>query len=389
MAFVSVRVYTWSYLDRDGEFKALAFGHEPSGVSQLLRAAMSAGYAPGFVATWGPPHRPISVACGWRGVGAGPVDQGVWYDLASLTKPLVVTTLVLLARRWGLSLEDPLRRYLPELHHCPWGTVTVSQCLTHTAGFPPWEPLYAGGSLSREGYLEALRRVPAGYPPGTSLAYSCLGFIALGLALERIGKAPLDALFHREVLEPLGLGSELGFRPAVTTPVALGEKRFFVEEGLCRQRGLASPPPPHLSEVWSCDDGNARGLGGVAGNAGLFGTARGVLRLAAEYLPGGGQLLRGEEATFAVRNWTSGHSQARGLGWQLAITKGCSAGPALSSSAFGHTGFTGTSVWVDPKRGAIFVLLGNRLHPGGRTPDFHPLRRRYHTLSVASLRQLG
>ncbi|MGQ9752409.1 MAG: serine hydrolase domain-containing protein [Thermoanaerobaculaceae bacterium] len=359
-----------------------------SAVSQLLHAAISAGYAPGFVATWGPAHRPLAVACGWRGLGAGPVDQGVWYDLASLTKPLVVTTLALLARRQGLSLQDPLRRYLPELHHCPWGDVTVSQCLTHTAGFPPWEPLYAGGSLSREGYLEALRRIPAAYPPGASLAYSCLGFIAVGMALERIGKATLDSLFRREILEPLRLGSELGFRPAMSTPVALGEKRFFVEEALCRQRGISTPPPPHLPEVWSCDDGNARGLGGVAGNAGLFGTARGVLRLAAEYLPGGGQLLRGEEAALAVQNWTSGHSQARGLGWQLAITEGSSAGPALSPLAFGHTGFTGTSVWVDPERRAIFVLLGNRLHPGGRTPDFHPLRRRFHTLAVAGLRHL-
>lgn len=389
MAFASVLGYTWSSLDREGGFKALGFLDEASGVSQLLHAAMSAGYASGFVATWGPPHRPFAVACGRRGLGAGPVDQGVWFDLASLTKPLVVTTLALLARRQGLSLEDPLRRYLPELHHCPWGSVTVSQCLTHTAGFPPWEPLYAGGSLSREGYLEALGSVPTAYPPGTSLAYSCLGFIAVGMVLERIGKASLDSLFRREVLEPLGLGSELGFRPALSTPVAFGEKRFFVEERLCRQRGISSQPPPHLSDVWSCDDGNARGLGGVAGNAGLFGTARGVLGLAAEYFPGGGQLLRGEEAALAVQNWTSGHSQARGLGWLLAITEGSAAGPALSPSAFGHTGFTGTSVWVDPERGAIFVLLGNRLHPGGRAPDFHPLRRRFHTLAVAHLRHMG
>lgn len=389
MASALVPVCTWSSLDREGGSKALAFEDGASGVFQLLLTAISAGYAPGFVAAWGPPRRPISVACGWRGLGAGPVDQEVWYDLASLTKPLVVTTLVLLARRHGLSLEDPLRRFLPELSHCPWGSATIIQCLTHTAGFPSWEPLYAGGSLSRDGYLEALRGVPAGYPPGTSLAYSCLGFIALGLALERFGKATLDSLFYREVLEPLGLGSELGFRPPLARPVALGEKRFFVEEGLCRQRGLFSSPPPHLSEVWSCDDGNARGLGGVAGNAGLFGTAKGVLLLASEYLPGGGQLLRGEEGALAVKNWTSGFSQARGLGWQLAVTEGCSAGPALSPRAFGHTGFTGTSLWVDPEKEAVFVLLGNRLHPGGRTPDFHPLRRRFHALAVTSLRQLG
>jgi len=136
-----------------------------------------------------------------------------------------------------------------------------------------------------------------------------------------------------------------------------------------------------------CDDGNTRGLGGAAGNAGLFGTAAAVAALASEYLPGGGELVTGEEASLATAALTPGLEQLRGIGWQLAATPGCSAGPALAGSSFGHTGFSGTSAWVDAEAGAVLVLLANRLHPGGRTPDLHPLRRRFHALAVAALRE--
>ena len=151
------------------------------------------------------------------------------------------------------------------------------------------------------------------------------------------------------------------------------------------ERGLAESPPPRLPEVHCCDDGHARGLGGVAGNAGLFGTAAAVARLAAEYLPGGGEVLGADDAELATRLRTPGSGQARGLGWQLAATPGCSAGPALPPNAFGHSGFTGSSVWADPETSAVLVLLGNRLHRGALTPDLHPLRRRFNTLAAATL----
>jgi len=129
------------------------------------------------------------------------------------------------------------------------------------------------------------------------------------------------------------------------------------------------------------DDGNARFLGGVAGNAGLFGSARGVSLLAAEYLPGGGRLLTSEEAELATTSATGGLEQERGFGWQLASTSGCSAGAGLSPRSFGHTGFTGVSVWADPSTRGVFVLLTNRNHPEQREIDLHPLRRRFHVLA--------
>jgi CubicO group peptidase (beta-lactamase class C family) len=129
-------------------------------------------------------------------------------------------------------------------------------------------------------------------------------------------------------------------------------------------------------------DGNAHFLGGVAGHAGLFGPAREVARVAEQFLPG--SLLLSREETFAAfrTNFTPGLEEHRSLGWMLASTPGSSAGPALPPHAFGHTGFTGTSVWVDPRAARVFVLLTNRTHPTYNAPPMTEIRRRVHELAV-------
>jgi CubicO group peptidase (beta-lactamase class C family) len=359
-------------------------------VAELLGRAVRAGLAVGWVAlAVREGEAGLCWCAGRRGVGDEPVEADLRYDLASLTKPLASATLLLLARRDGLDLETPLADLLPELADSVWGGVTLLQCSTHTAGFPAWVPLYAFHGASREGYLQALCELAQTSPAGTRVEYSCPGFIALGLALERAGGADLTTLFAELVAGPLELGAELAFAPRAATPVAAGETRWRVEEQLLAERGLAAVPPAGNGGVVACGDGNARGLGGAAGNAGLFGTAAAVARLAAEYLPGGGELLTIEEAALATAARTDGLEQSRGIGWQLAATPGCSAGGALPPHAFGHTGFSGTSVWVDPDSRAVYVLLGNRLHPGGLTPDLHPLRRRFHLLSARTLRETG
>lgn len=350
-------------------------------VSLLLARASAAGLGGGWVAaalSEGETGR--CWVSGRRAVGGEDVRADLWFDLASLTKPLITTTLLVLAGRDGLGLDEPLGEFLPELKGSPWAGVTLGQCATHTAGFPAWEPLYLTG-LGHDAYLVRLRAVQPAGAPGHEVIYSCLGFVALGMALERAGGADLATLSAELVLAPLGLTQECGFAPERDAAVAAGEVGWWVEQALLRTRGLAEKPPQGDGRVWPCDDGNARGLRGVAGNAGLFGSAAAVARIAAEYLPGGGELLTSAEASLATRCHTQGLSSARGLGWQLAATPGCSAGPALGSAAFGHTGFTGVSVWVDPTERSVLVLLGNRLHPGGRTPDLHPLRRTFHRLA--------
>ena len=358
----------------------------PDHIEVLLTRAVAAGMAPGFVALLVAGDGGGRVWCaGHTGIAGEVVEPDLRYDLASLTKPLATTTLLLLARRDGLEFDAPIGALLPELGATPWERVTVAQCASHTAGFPAWAPLYALGEPSRDGYAAALARVAPIAAPGERVEYSCLGFVALGLALERLAGAELGVLFAELIAEPLGIGGEIGFAPVPATWTAAGERDWFVERALLERHGLAAAPPAALAGAVPCDDGNARALGSVAGNAGLFGTAAAVARLAAEYLPGGGELLNAEEAGLATACITAGLGQARGIGWQLAATSGCSAGPALPPEAFGHTGFTGTSVWADPLLRQVVVLLGNRLCPGGRTADLHPLRRRVNSLALSSL----
>jgi CubicO group peptidase (beta-lactamase class C family) len=361
-----------------------------TGVAGLFESALRAGLAPGFVAlAVRAGGGGLSWFVGRRAVGDGPVDADTLFDLASLTKPLATTTLLLLARRDGIGLDARLGDLLPELASSPWREVTVAQCAGHTGGFPAWEPLYAAGGPGREAYLEALARLQPVAAAGERCVYSCPGFVALGLALERASGTDLATLFRELVAVPLGLGDELLFAPPAGTLVAGGQREPFVERRLLAERGLVAAVPPATPGTTPCDDGTARGLGGAAGNAGLFGTAGAVAALAAEYLPGGGELVTAEEAELATAERTGGLEQSRGVGWQRAPTPGCSAGPALAPSSFGHTGFTGTSVWIDPKAAAVLVLLSNRLHPGGRTPDLHPLRRRFHALALDALRETG
>jgi CubicO group peptidase (beta-lactamase class C family) len=354
-------------------------------IERLLRNAVASGIAPGAVAVWsvdGVPPR--SAMVGHARLRPDPVTVGLdtWFDLASLTKPLVVTTLCLLAiRRGALNLATPLAEILPEARATEIERVTIQHLLCHSSGLPAWRPLYAMAAAP-EDVVDVIVRVPLEARPGTTVVYSCLDFILLGAILGRLTSEPLSVAFDRQVLRPLGLSGELGFRPdADRYSIAGGAITPAVECAMTADYGFdpGRVPPPDPAAP---DDGNARFMGGVAGNAGLFGTGRGVLTLAAEYLPGGGHLLGPDDVAVATAVGARGHGQIRGLGWQAASTPGSSAGPALSRSSTGHTGFTGTSVWVDPERRLTLVLLTNRHHPTHRTIDLHPLRRRFHALAV-------
>ncbi len=308
------------------------------------------------------------------------VTPDTWFDLASLTKPLVIGTLSLLAMRDGSLTPDTCAAdVLPEISTSPTGGLSVGQLLTHSSGLPAWEPIYAltGGNVDR--VLEALGGLTI-QETGSHVVYSCPGFILMGKILERIADTRLDELFTERVLKPLDLEDELGFRPSASLPLAGGAQIPGTERLLLAEREL-DPSIIPVSRSDRPDDGNSRFLGGVAGNAGLFGTIAGVLALAGVY-QGVGEYLSSQEIKLATIDHTPGREQARGFGWQLASSPGCSAGAALDSSAFGHTGFTGTSLWIDPTRDLAVALLANRVHPSHRPTDLHPLRRRFHQLVV-------
>jgi CubicO group peptidase (beta-lactamase class C family) len=361
-----------------------------SDVHQLLLGAIRAGEAPAAVAEWGRAGaNPSRVVVGAASLFPQSIDvsAATWFDLASLTKPLVTTTLTILAFRSG-SLQPSTRvgEVLLETHGSAVGNLKVKDLLTHTAGLPAWLPMYCVADGERNSLARRLAAIEPEAPAGAKVIYSCVGFVILGLMLAHLAHQPLDDLFKWQVVKPLGLDDELGFNPdPATHSLSGGSPEPVVEKRLVTQLGCDPSLIPPVGQALP-DDGNARFLGGAAGNAGLFGTARGVRALAGEYLPGGGELLSESEANEATKLSTGGLGEDRGWGWQLGSSPRCSAGESLSAAAFGHTGFTGVSAWCEPVNRGIFVLLTNRNHPWQRENDLHPVRRRFHALASKTLK---
>jgi CubicO group peptidase (beta-lactamase class C family) len=356
-------------------------------VHKLLVHAIRAGVAPGFVAGWqsNKNEEPVILALGKARIGKSPSEmtRKTVFDLASLTKPLAIGTLSLLALRDGdLGLDSTVGHVITELRGSDLGRRTVFQLLTHTAGIPAWAPLYAMADGERARIFDALRNLPM-EKPDQRVQYSCPGFIVLGLMLERALHEPLDVLVSQRIVGPARLDHQVGYRPAAPNRLAGGAMSPAAERELLAEHGMDPRFIPPLGPGQP-DDGNSRFLGGVAGNAGLFGTAEGVLRLVHDSYGQGG-LLEPEDIVLAITDHTPGLGEARGLAWQLASTPGCSAGRGLASSSFGHTGFTGTSVWRDPIRSLTLVLFANRLHPAYRGNDINPLRREFHHLVTTSV----
>lgn len=315
-----------------------------------------------------------------------PIAAETIFDLASLTKPLATALLAALAVEDGaLDMDAPVASYLEEFARPVRDRITIRHLLTHTSGLPKWLPLYADpGDPAR--VLDHIATRPLAYETGARVVYSDPGFITLGAAVERALGDPLDALFADRVAGPLGL-ADTGFRPdASKRPrIAASEVGNEFERAMCGE-ACAGYAGWRTNVVWGeVHDGNAHFLGGVAGHAGLFGTAREVARVAEQFLPG--SLLFRDERTLGLfrENMTPGLEEHRSAGWMLASTPGSAAGAALPPDAFGHLGFTGTSVWVDPERARVYVFLTNRTHPAWRDVPMNATRRRANELAAAAL----
>jgi CubicO group peptidase (beta-lactamase class C family) len=269
------------------------------------------------------------------------------YDLASLTKVVATTAAAMvLVDRGKLRLDERVTRYLPAFSGGGKDAVTIRDLLMHRSGLP------AGRDLSLRAGPEAARKTVLATSldatPGSSIEYSDLGLDVLGFVIERITREPLDQFVRRTVYGPLGMRSTM-FRPAAALRTRVAPTEFA--------RG----------EV---HDGNARALGGVAGHAGLFSTASDLAVFAQLMLDGG---VAGKTRLFAdsiVRGFTQPGAGWRALGWET-CPGGGSCGQYLSPRAFGHTGFTGTSMWVDPERDMFVIVLTNWVHgraSGGVAP---------------------
>ncbi len=314
------------------------------------------------------------------------VQTKTLFDLASLTKPIAVSTAVLmLMEKQLLAFHDPIAMYLPEFKHTDKQDLTVFQLLTHTSGLPAWRPLYiAGHGISL--MMQALIETPLETTPGSTVCYSCLGFIILAEIVRRITGSTLSEFCNRTIFLPLQM-IDTCFNPLPAlrfriAPTEMGNTYERSMAGLCADRYHGWRSHRLQGEV---HDGNSHALYGEGGNAGLFSTVRDVMQFGQWMLNWGTfgqmQLLDAETIRLAITDYTPWSDYHRGLGWQIAHSA-YSAGNRLSANAFGHTGFTGTSLWIDPEKQLTVVLLTNRVFFGGDGSRFGAIRGPFHDLII-------
>ena len=315
------------------------------------------------------------------------------YDLASLTKPLI--TALLCARRienGELTLDSSVSHHLQEFDRTDKQMITIRELLTHTSGLPAWRPLYLLTEEQPERAAGAIANLDLEYKPGTRVVYSDLGFIALGILLERMTKLSLAELAQHEIFEPLKL-KQTFFNPevALQTEIAACETGNAYEVDMCKQMGSGVYANSRQRVIWGeVHDGNAYFLGGAAGHAGLFSTALETFRLAQQFLSGSSQLLKPKTCALFRENMTPGLEEARSIGWQLAATKDSTGGADLPPDSFGHNGFTGTCVWIDPDHQRVFILLTNRTHARALPfVNINAVRREFNSLAVKATDKRG
>ena len=313
------------------------------------------------------------------------------YDLASLTKPLV--TALLCARRielGELTLDSSVSHYLGEFDRTDKQTITIRELLTHTSGLPAWRPLYLLTEDEPERAAGAIANLDLEYKPGTRVIYSDMGYIALGILLERMSHQRLAEMAKREIFEPLKL-TQTFFNPelALQTGIAACETGNAYEVDMCKQSGAGEYANSRQRLIWGeVHDGNAYFLGGAAGHAGLFSTARETFLMAQQFIGESTTLVTPETCRLFRENMTEGLEEARSIGWQLAATKDSTGGADLPPDSFGHNGFTGTCVWIDPSHRRVFILLTNRTHAHALPfANINAVRREFNNLAVKALAQ--
>jgi uncharacterized protein YbbC (DUF1343 family) len=308
-----------------------------------------------------------------------PMTVDTVFDLASVTKVVATATSVMaLVEAGKLRLADPVGRHLPEFAAGGGGraAITVEQLLTHRAGFVPDDPmdLYAGTPAE---IFASKHRQPLAHEPGSRFVYSDVGFEVLGELVRTLAGEPLDRFAARTVFAPLGM-ADTEFRPQQD---GVGRGRVPVE------RIAPTEARDGVMVRGTVHDPRAFALGGVAGHAGLFGTADDLARYAAALLSGGAGVLSPAGVASMTRPRVHGDRDLRAIGWDVDTGYSSCRGDLFPVGSFGHTGWTGTSLWIDPTSGVFVVLLTSRVHPDG-SGNVVGLRSRVATIAAAAVRDV-
>jgi CubicO group peptidase (beta-lactamase class C family) len=329
-----------------------------------------------------------------------PMGADAIFDVASLTKVVATTPAILkLAADDRLDLDRPIGEILPE-----FGTdglkagVTARRLLTHSAGFRDWIPVFLD-AVGEQAYLDAFAASQPEWAPGTKVVYSDPGFITLGALVRRVTGEGLDVFARREVFEPLRMVDTLYSPPrAMRGRIAATEDGNPFEAAKVPGREPVTGPWRTGMIRGEVHDGNAwYGLDGVSGHAGLFSSAMDLYLYGQMWLNGGtlgdARILPEELVAEATTNQTryDDPTDVRGLGWRMLPPPGSpeptpDSGRGLSQRAYGHTGFTGTSLWIDPERDLVIVLLTNRVHPVV-TSDYLETRATFTASVAAAIRE--
>jgi len=367
------------------EAKPEAVGFDPARLARVEDAvarAVGEKKVPGAVVVVGRRGK-VVLARAFGRWSIEPMDEAMTrdtvFDMASLTKPVATATSVMvLLERGKFRLGDKLVTYLPEMKGNGKDSITIEQLLRHRSGLIPDDPI----SDYDEGPEIAWRRIGDLRPiesPGEQFIYSDVGFLMLGRLVEKVSGQSLDEFARGAIFDPLGM-VDTGFRPLgglpdEATPVA--RIAPTEREGSRMLRGVVHDP-------------RSRALGGVAGHAGLFGTAD-DLAVFAQMLLDGGKGIDGKRvlSPLTVRMMidpgSTPEGQRRGLGWDIETSYSGPRGSLFGPTSFGHTGFTGTSLWVDPETETFVILLTSRLHPDGKGAGPNALRGEVATLVASAI----
>jgi len=335
------------------------------------------------------------------------------YDLASLTKVLVTG---LLAAKLMESKELELGRttdyYLEEFrtkeaYEGAWDT-SVTELVAHVTLFKAWKPFYLFVE-DRDQVLAEIVRTPLNLDAGNPVLYSDLNFLVLTFLIELLSEKRIDEQANETIVGPLELTSTF-FNPAkeMQKRIAASEKGNQFEKQTCIEQGYLDERNPvaiapgsdqirdpqsafRNYQIWGeVHDNNAYFMGGVAGHAGLFSTAEETFKIAQQFLPNYSTLLKPETCELFRTNYTAGMNEHRSFAFQLASTPDSTAGTKMSPESFGHLGFTGTSLWIDPVKERVFILLTNRTH--NRPLPFvniNSVRRRFHDMAIEYLDKIS
>jgi uncharacterized protein YbbC (DUF1343 family)/CubicO group peptidase (beta-lactamase class C family) len=358
-------------------------------IAQLVEQAIARRELPGAVVLVGRGDAVVyHAAFGRRAVepSVEPMTEDTIFDLASLTKVVATTTSVMqLVEQGRIRLNDPVMQFIPDFGRYRKNAITIRHLLTHTSGLRPDLEL----EVEFTGADEAIRRASEEVPtaaPGERFVYSDINFFLLGDIVRRVSGERLDQYVARHIFQPLGMKDTMFLPPAALQSRIAPTERCRTIEWPCGKTDV-----PFLRGV--VHDPTARRMHGVAGHAGLFGTAADLSRFC-RMLIGGGRL--GSVSILApatvqrmiAPSTPPAMRDVRGLGWDLDSTFSSNRGELFPIGSFGHTGFTGTSLWLDPATRSYVVFLSNRVHPDGKG-DVTPLRARVATVAAAALLSSG